>query len=68
MPEWQYRKIDLSDLPPKTEAIDLLNDAGSEGWEVITITGNGVAYLKLQIERPAPAKARASSRAKVAQS
>ena len=28
MPRWEYRKLDLNDLPRNTDAIDLLNDAG----------------------------------------
>jgi hypothetical protein len=67
MHEWEYSKVDLNDLPRKTEDIDLLNDAGAEGWEIITITPNMIAYLKRQIERPTPAPSRSSSRAKVSQ-
>src|ERR1700704_4903942 len=46
--EWQYRKIDLNQLPRKTEDIDLLSEAGLDGWEVVTILENHVAYLKRQ--------------------
>src|ERR1700704_3311961 len=46
--EWQYRKIDLNQLPRKTEDIDLLCEAGLDGWEVVTILENHVAYLKRQ--------------------
>jgi hypothetical protein len=63
---WEYSKVDLNDLPRKTEDLDLLNDAGAEGWEVITIAPNRIAYLKRQIERSAPKPQRAS-RAKVSQ-
>jgi hypothetical protein len=44
--EWEYTKINLNELPRKTEDIDLLNDAGKAGWELIAITSNNVAYLK----------------------
>jgi hypothetical protein len=30
MHEWEYREVDLNDLPRKTENIDLLNDEGAE--------------------------------------
>ena len=35
MPQWEYRKIDLNDVPPKTDEIDVLNHAGADGWEVL---------------------------------
>jgi hypothetical protein len=50
--EWEYRKIDLSYLPRKTEDIDLLCDLGKGGWELVLISANNVAYLKRQIEQP----------------
>jgi hypothetical protein len=56
MTEWQYRKIDLNDLPRKTEDVDILNDAGEEGWELVAITPNNFAYLKRQIVEQPPAK------------
>jgi hypothetical protein len=45
MPEWEYRKILLSELPRRRGDIDLLNEAGSQGWELVTILTNNVAYL-----------------------
>jgi hypothetical protein len=48
MPEWEYLTIDLNDLPRKTEAIDVLNDAGEQGWDLVIITANQIAYLKRQ--------------------
>jgi hypothetical protein len=50
MPQWQYSAIDLNENP----GIDVMNDAGGEGWELVTITNN-IAYLKRQIEEPADA-------------
>jgi hypothetical protein len=52
MPRWEYRKIYLSELPQRTNELDLLNGAGKEGWELVAITVNGVAYLKRPIEAP----------------
>ena len=58
MPRWEYRKIDLNDLPRQRDEIDLLNDAGEDGWWLVTITANNVAYLKregeaeMQAEKP----------------
>ena len=44
--EWEYRKTALNDLPPRTDDLDLLSEAGSQGWELVTILLNNVAYLK----------------------
>ena len=46
MPQWEYRKIDLSDPRHMTSDVELLNAAGEEGWEVVHITTNNVAYQK----------------------
>ena len=46
MTEWEYRKIELNQHRPRGDALDMLNDAGKDGWELIGITGNNVAYLK----------------------
>jgi hypothetical protein len=46
VPAWEYRKIALSPLPRKIDDIDLLCDAGEEGWELIAILPHNVAYLK----------------------
>ncbi|HZT47291.1 MAG TPA: hypothetical protein VFA64_04905 [Hyphomicrobiaceae bacterium] len=46
MPQWQYRKIDLSSHDPRGDGIDLLNAAGRDGWELVIITSNHIAYLK----------------------
>jgi hypothetical protein len=60
MLQWEYTKINLNDSPRKTEDIDLLNDAGEKGWELIAISPNNMAYLKRAIEEPAPAQAAAT--------
>ena len=51
MPEWEYLKIDLNDLPRNTESIDLLNNAGKNGWELVTLTINNLAFLKRPIRK-----------------
>jgi hypothetical protein len=51
MPEWEYVTVSLSDLPVKTRPVDVLNDAGEQGWELVTITSNNIAYLKRQVSR-----------------
>jgi hypothetical protein len=56
MTQWEYRKINLNDLPRRTEDIDVLTDVGEEGWELVIISVNSIAYLKRPIEGPAPAQ------------
>jgi hypothetical protein len=38
--------IDLNNIPPRESALDLLNEAGAEGWEMVGISRNGIAYMK----------------------
>jgi hypothetical protein len=52
MPQWQYCAIYLNDAPRGSDAIDILNDAGGEGWELIGITANNIAYMKRQLAAP----------------
>ena len=52
MPQWEYRRLDLNDAPRRSDDIDLLNLVGSEGWELVSITSHGVAYVKRQIPDP----------------
>jgi hypothetical protein len=62
--EWEYRKIALNQLSPKTADVDVLNDAGDEGWELVAILPNNIAYLKRQAGESVPeatAKGAASS-------
>jgi hypothetical protein len=58
MSQWQYCTINLCDLPRGTDEIDLLNDAGEEGWQSVGIAANNIAYLKRQLARPVALSAR----------
>ena len=42
---YEYRKIDLGTVPAKLSDIDVLNDAGKDGWELVAISANYCAYL-----------------------
>jgi hypothetical protein len=53
MRQWEYLKLDLNSNPRRGDSIDALNKAGSEGWELIAVTGNGIATLKREIAKPA---------------
>jgi len=69
MPQWEYRKIDLNNVPVKASDLDALDDAGREGWELVGITANNIAYLRRMLEDPTTAsrpRAKASARRKAA--
>ena len=53
MAQWEYRKVHLNDAPARSDDIDLLNAAGEEGWELVGITSNSIAYLKREVENAA---------------
>ena len=53
---WEYTKINLNDALRQTEAFDLLNVSGEQGWEQIVSSPNNIAYLKRAIEEPLPRK------------
>jgi hypothetical protein len=53
MSQWEYRAIDLNDPPRRVDDIGLLNSAGEEGWELVAIRPNNIAYLKRQLEAQA---------------
>ena len=54
MPQWEYSKIDLNNVPTKSSDLDTLDDAGKDGWELVSITANNFAYLKRPVEDAAP--------------
>ena len=59
MSEWEYSRINLNEVPRRTDDIDVLNDAGKDGWELVAITSNNLAFLKRQVGapvRPQPAR------------
>ena len=49
MSEWEYHKVALNQLARKTDDINLLCEAGLDGWELVAILANNVAYLKRQV-------------------
>jgi len=44
--QWEYLKIAHNQLSPRAADVDVLNDHGDEGWELIAILPNNIAYLK----------------------
>ena len=61
MTEWEYRKLALNNHRPSGDEVDLLNDAGMDGWELVGITSNHIAYLKRRILFDARQNSSASS-------
>lgn len=51
-PMWEYCSIDLNDLRRRQTDIDVLNDAGEDGWELVAI----VAPYRAILKRPGPAE------------
>jgi hypothetical protein len=62
MPQYEYRKIDLNSVPRKSDEINLLDAAGQQGWELVQITPNLVAYMKRLIDEPEPEPPRRRSK------
>jgi hypothetical protein len=58
MVRWEYLTIDHAYLPARTGEVDLLNDAGGQGWELITIMSNHVAYMRRPINDRSRARAK----------
>jgi hypothetical protein len=52
MRKWEDLRLDLTDIPRRGEEVDLLNRAGGEGWELVTVTNIGIALLKREIASP----------------
>jgi DNA-binding protein H-NS len=50
MAGWEYRKIGLNQHGPRDDDLALLNAAGAEGWELIGISSNNIAYLKRKVD------------------
>ena len=47
---WRYRKIALNQHHRKGDDVELLCEAGEEGWELVSILPNNIAYLKRKVE------------------
>jgi hypothetical protein len=52
MAQFEYLKIDLSTHHPRSNEIELLNEAGRQGWRLVCIAANMMAYLVREIEEP----------------
>jgi DNA-binding protein H-NS len=51
--KWEYKKIVLSEATRELDDVDVLCDAGEEGWELVAILANGIAYLKREVTQAA---------------
>jgi hypothetical protein len=63
MRQWEYLRLDLNEAPRRGGETATLNTAGSEGWELVAVTGNGVAILKREILQPEKAGRRKAAEA-----
>ena len=63
MREWEYRKLYLNQHSPRGDDLEVLNAAGTAGWELVGITGHNVAYLKREAGEPDRMSAVASGNA-----
>jgi hypothetical protein len=52
MRQWEYLRLDLNDAPRRGDETVMLNRAGDEGWELVAVTGNGLAILKREVAQP----------------
>jgi hypothetical protein len=64
---WEYMTINLYELPLAVQSSNALSDAGKEGWELVAITSNGMAYLKRPTGTASPARAPARRSARKAE-
>ena len=59
MRQWEYLRLDLNSTPRRGDPIDALNKAGSDGWELVAVTGNGIATtLKREMVQSATGRRR----------
>ena len=49
MRTWEYMKMVLTEASRRGDEIDQLCDAGAEGWELVAVLPNGLAYLKREV-------------------
>jgi hypothetical protein len=56
MPQCEYRRFNLFNLPRRIDQIHLLNDLRRAGWHLFDITAANVAILKREVSESAPAK------------
>jgi hypothetical protein len=60
MTPWEYLRLDLASILTRETEVDVLNQAGEIGWELVAITANNIAVFKRPL--PPPAKTRAAAK------
>jgi hypothetical protein len=53
MIRYEYVRIDLNQHHPRSDALALLGSAGQQGWRLVCVTANNIAYLIREIDDPA---------------
>lgn len=64
MTRWEYCELDLGETSKHHDEIDLLNRAGSQGWELVAVLPPVRALMKrpvAPISRPRTASSQATS-------
>jgi hypothetical protein len=56
---FEYLRIELNNRPIKVSDVDVLNEFGAQGWELVAITVNRFAYLKRKMPNGRKAKSAA---------
>lgn len=64
MTKWEYEKIDLNSLGRSESEIDVLNLAGSNGWELVAINSCNIAIMKRPVAAAKPVRAAPAPRVK----
>lgn len=52
MTRWEYRIVNLGDTSHRGLDNDVLAQAGDDGWELVAVTPNNLAYLKRPSDPP----------------
>jgi hypothetical protein len=50
MPRLEYLRLDLSNHAPKESEMDVLAEAGRDGWQLICLSIHGFAYMMRSLE------------------
>jgi len=63
MMKWEYHKIDLNSLSRSETELDVLNNAGGQGWELVSINSCNIAIFKRAIAVPKTTRAASATAA-----
>lgn len=61
MTKWEYERFDLNNLARSETDLDVLNGAGAQGWELVSINSCNIAIMKRAVATPTTRTTRASA-------